>query len=82
MSNLILKRQPDTRPEEEFCLWLDMSGYYGSGYYAPEPYLYAPAPMYAPAPIYVQRLPRSYYGGSCWVATDTSRGYGYYGPCY
>ena len=25
-----------------------------------------------------------YRGGGvgCWIATDTTRGYGYYGPCY
>lgn len=53
--------------------------YYGSGaYYGGGPYGYEP-----PA-VYVQ--PRRYRGGysaqnGCWVVTDSSRGYGYYGPC-
>jgi hypothetical protein len=55
------------------------NGYYGPGYgygYGPGPY------AYAPAPVYVQPAPARYYrGGGCWIATDTSRGYGYYGPC-
>jgi hypothetical protein len=66
-------------------------GYYGPGYgYAPS-YGYAPGYYadegyaYEPAPVYV--APRRAYrggggGGGCWIATDTTRGYGYYGPCY
>ena len=62
-------------------------GYYGPGYYGPEPY--AGPYAYEPAPVYVQPVPRRYYrsgggygpNGGCWIATDTSRGYGYYGPC-
>ena len=62
-------------------------GYYGGGYYGPgyaygPGYYYGPGPYaYEPAPVYV--VPRrAYRGGSCWIATDTARGYGYYGPCY
>jgi hypothetical protein len=51
-------------------------GYYAPGYYGPAPY------AYVPAPVYVQPVPRNYRGGSCWIETDSSRGYGYYGPCY
>ncbi len=59
--------------------------YYGGGYYDGPGYYYGPGP-YAyeppPPPVYVQPVPRPYYrGGGCWVATDTTRGYGYYGPC-
>jgi len=36
-------------------------------YQARETYAYSPAPMAAPA--------------QCWVSTDSSRGYGYYGSC-
>jgi len=50
-------------------------GYYGPDYYGPGPYAYEPAPVYV-----VPR--RAYRGGSCWIATDTTRGFGYYGPCY
>jgi hypothetical protein len=63
-------------------------GYYGSGYYGPGPYGYGPGPYagpyaYEPAPVYVAPR-RAYRGGDggCWIATDTTRGYGYYGPCY
>lgn len=54
---------------------------YGGGYYAEPDY------AYEPAPVYVRPAPRPYYRSSygapngCWVATDTSRGYGYYGAC-
>ena len=52
------------------------SPYYGSGYYyGPEPY------AYEPPPVYVRPAPRYYRGGGCWIATDTTRGFGYYGPC-
>ena len=55
-------------------------GYYGPDYYGPGPYAYE-----AP-PVYVRPAPRYYSGGygphhGCWVATDTTRGFGYYGPC-
>jgi hypothetical protein len=65
--------------------------YYGPGYgpgyyYGPGPYAYGGGPYdYVPAPVYVQPAPRAYYGGrggGCWVVTDPTRGYGYYGPCY
>jgi hypothetical protein len=58
--------------------------YYGPGYsYGPGPYAYGGGPYgYVPAPVYVQPAPRGYYGGGgCWVVTDPTRGYGYYGPC-
>lgn len=63
------------------------NAYYGGpGYYYGPSYGYAPGyyaePGYAyePAPVYV--VPRrAYRGGGCWIATDTTRGYGYYGPC-
>jgi hypothetical protein len=48
---------------------------YGPGYYAEPGYAYEPAPVYV-APR------RAYRSGGCWIATDTTRGYGYYGPCY
>lgn len=57
--------------------------YYGPGYYyAPGPY--AGPYAYEPEPVYVQPAPRRAYrgGGGCWVVTDSTRGYGYYGPCY
>ena len=66
-------------------------GYYGGPgyYYSPGPYGYGAGPYaYEPAPVYVQPAPRRYYrggyggGNGCWIATDTTRGYGYYGPCY
>ena len=51
-------------------------GYYGDGhYYGQGPYAYEPAPVYVVPP-------RVYRGGGCWIATDTARGFGYYGPCY
>jgi len=62
------------------------NGYYGPSYgYAPGYYAepgYAPGYAYEPEPVYV--APRRAYrgGGGCWIATDTTRGYGYYGPCY
>jgi hypothetical protein len=55
------------------------NGYYGPGY---APGYYAdPGYAYAPEPVYVAPR-RAYRGDGCWIATDTSRGYGYYGPCY
>ena len=63
-------------------------GYYGPSYYRPgyySGYAYGPGPYpYEPELVYVQPAPRRAYrgGGGCWVATDTSRDYGYYGPCY
>ena len=58
------------------------SAYYGPGPGDYQEPVYAPRYAYDPAPVYVS--PRRAYrgGGSCWVATDTTRGYGYYGPCY
>jgi hypothetical protein len=59
-------------------------------------YAYAPGYSYAPAPAYTYSAPapqvtyeRSYaYSpapmaapAQCWVSTDSSRGYGYYGSC-
>jgi len=67
-------------------------GYYGSGYYGSSffpgsgPHVVAPYYAYQ-RPVYVRPAPRYYRGGyaapgGCWVETDSSRGYGYYGPCY
>jgi hypothetical protein len=56
-------------------------GYYGDGYYG-SGYAYGPGPYaYEPAPVYV--VPRRAYrgGGGCWIATDETRGFGYYGAC-
>lgn len=67
--------------------------YYGSGYYEGPGYYYGP-PVYSgrgyyygrgpyayePAPVYVRPVPR-YNGGGCWIVTDSTRGYGFYGPC-
>ncbi len=55
------------------------NGYYDRGY-APG-YLADPGYAYEQEPVYVQ--PRRAYrgGGKCWVVTDSSRGYGYYGAC-
>ena len=64
-------------------------GYYGPGYgygYAPG-YYAEPGYAYEPEPVYVQPAPRRYYRSGygatngCWIATDTTRGYGYYGAC-
>jgi len=57
-------------------------GYYGSpGYYGPGAYYGGPY-AYEPAPVYVQPMPRAYRGGGgCWIVTDSTRGYGFYGPC-
>jgi hypothetical protein len=58
--------------------------------YDPAPsYVYArPAPAYVqPAPAYVERpaVVQTYAAApaprGCWVATDSSRNFGYYGPC-
>jgi len=55
-------------------------GYYGSpGYYGHGAYYGGPY-AYEPAPVYVRPVPR-YNGGGCWIVTDSTRGYGYYGPC-
>ena len=61
-------------------------GYYGDGYYGPGysygPGYYGPGPYaYEPAPVYV--VPRRAYsgGGGCWISTDETRGFGYYGAC-
>ena len=55
-------------------------GYYGSGaYYGPG--YYGGPYAYEPAPVYVAPVPRVYRGGGCWIETDSTRGYGYYGPC-
>jgi hypothetical protein len=67
-------------------------GYYGAGagflagalvgaavanpYYYGGPYYYGPT-YYAPPPAVYRAVP----SGSCWIPTDTTRGYGYYGPC-
>jgi hypothetical protein len=60
------------------------NGYYGGpgGYYGPT-YYSEPGYAYAPEPVYEHGPPRRAYrgGGGCWVVTDSSRGYGYYGAC-
>ena len=64
-------------------------GYYGDGYYYGSPGYYGPGAYYGPgpyayepAPVYVRPVPRAYRGGGgCWIVTDSTRGYGYYGPC-
>jgi hypothetical protein len=54
--------------------------YYGPRYYYYDgPRYYAPRYRYYEEPVYVR--PRYYRGGSCWIETDSVRGYGYYGPC-
>ena len=56
-------------------------GYYGPGYgYAPG-YYADPGYAYEPERVYVAPR-RAYRDGGCWIATDTHRGFGYYGPCY
>lgn len=68
-------------------------GYYGPAYYdrgyaygptyVEEPgYAYEPAYAYQPAPTYVQETyAPAYASRGCWVSTDNTRGYGYYGGC-
>jgi hypothetical protein len=57
------------------------NGYYGGPGYAPT-YYNDPGHAYAPEPVYEYGPPRrAYRGGSCWVVTDSARGYGYYGAC-
>jgi hypothetical protein len=50
-------------------------GYYGPTYYEPAPTYYG-GYAYEPAPTYYAPAPRR-----CWIATDSTRGYGYYGRC-
>jgi len=62
---------------------------YGPGYayepaYTYEPAYVAPAPTYAyePArPMIYTAGPGWDHDGQCWISTDQSRGFGYYGPC-
>jgi hypothetical protein len=67
--------------------------YYGPGYYDPG-YAYDPAPYYGPGYAYDSGpyYGSSYayageytgapgYAGTCWVSTDSARGFGYYGSC-
>ena len=59
------------------------NSYYGPSYgYAPG-YYAEPSYAYEAEPVYVAPR-RAYRGGGsgCWVVTDSTRGYGYYGPCY
>ena len=50
--------------------------YYSDYGYVADDYDYGGDYSYQPV------VPRGYYGGGgCWIATDTTRGYGYYGPC-
>ena len=51
-------------------------GYYGPGYsYGPGPFAFEPPPV-----VYLRPAPR-YRGGGCFIVTDSTRGFGYYGPC-
>jgi hypothetical protein len=50
-------------------------GYYGPTYYEPAPTYYG-GYAYEPAPTYYAPAPRR-----CWISTDSTRGYGYYGRC-
>ncbi|HEY6023757.1 MAG TPA: hypothetical protein VIV34_06215 [Pseudolabrys sp.] len=65
--------------------YYDAPSYYNGGYYEGPSYDYGPGPYaYERPPVYVAPTRPRYYGGGgggCWVATDTTRGYGYYGPC-
>ena len=62
---------------------------YNNGYYGPaygQSYYAEPGYAYEPEPVYVEPAPRYYRSsgaapGGCWHATDTTRGYGYYGAC-
>lgn len=51
-------------------------GYYGPTYYEPAPTYYGGGYAYEPAPTYYAPAPRR-----CWISTDSTRGYGYYGRC-
>jgi hypothetical protein len=69
------------------------NAYYGPRYeepgYAYEPgytydrtYVDEPAYAYEPAPTVTYSAGPGYdHGGQCWISTDQSRGYGYYGAC-
>jgi hypothetical protein len=51
--------------------------YYGRGYAYEPGYAYEAAPAYEPAYAYeAPVMPRR-----CWVSTDSTRGFGYYGSC-
>lgn len=50
--------------------------YYGGGYATEPGYAYDTEPAYEPAYAYEPMAPRR-----CWVSTDSSRGFGYYGSC-
>ncbi len=67
---------------------------YGPDYAYDTDYAYGPGYAYEPAPYYSRsrtrvRVSDSAYrsygsspaGGQCWVSTDNTRGYGYYGAC-
>ncbi len=64
-------------------------GYYDRGYaygpvYEDRAYVYerpAPAYVYDPAPRYSASEAYAYSPGRCWVSTDNTRNYGYYGSC-
>ena len=59
--------------------------YYGGGYAYEPGYAYEAAPAYdvAPAyePAYAYEPAPMARPRSCWVSTDNTRGYGYYGSC-
>jgi hypothetical protein len=55
-------------------------GYYDEGY-APG-YAYEPAYAYDQAPEVAYTTGVGWdHGGQCWISTDQSRGFGYYGAC-
>ncbi len=68
-------------------------GYYGDGYYYGSPGYYgrtsttdratttAGLTPTSPRRSMSRPVPRVYRGGGCWIETDSTRGYGYYGPC-
>lgn len=49
-------------------------------YSAPPAYVARPAPTYAQQPLAVNAYAAA-PAGQCWVSTDSSRGFGYYGAC-
>ena len=80
-------------PVPQTNVYMGYSNYYGPGYYesgyAYEPgyaydpgYVEEPAYAYEPAPVVAYGSDPGWdRGGQCWISTDQSRGFGYYGPC-
>jgi len=50
-------------------------------YTQPAPVYTQPAPAYVERPMMVQTYAAAPAPRGCWVATDSSRGFGYYGAC-